>query len=191
VRRARRRGFTLIELLAYIALVTAAMIVIAGIEVTASHAAFLERALIDLALDGDALEVHLRDDLRQATRVEPAFEALSTPKLHGTLLVVGTPSGGEIRYEIESAKALEAEPSGAGVRAESPRLVRRTLPRPGAPPVRTEVFARIEKLHVGRELHGGRALYRFEMTLAYAKGDETTARRTYSFAASPLAQEAP
>jgi len=126
--RHESRGFTLIELLVYLALLVAGTIVIAGLEFTASRAAFLERALVDLGLQSDDLGTRFKDDVSQAVRVADAATAtdMKLDGNKGTLLVLTTAPGGEIRWELESAAKVEKTgPLGPrGGRAPRPSSVR-------------------------------------------------------------------
>jgi len=177
----RARGFTLIELLIYLALLVAGTLTIAGLELTASRAAFLERSLVDLGMDGDQLGARFKDDVRQAIRV--AFGPIESNK--GALLVLSMPSGGEVRWELDGAHKVESV--GPVTRVEKPKLVRRAFGAPGGVPSRVEGFPRVEKLALTRS---GRSV-RLDFTVAVARGDEITARRSYQLAASPIAEEAP
>jgi hypothetical protein len=180
-RIARQRGFTLAELMIYLALLVAGTVMIAGLELTASRAAFLERALVDLGLEAEELGGRFREDVFGAVRVDQGKIANGK----GTLLVLGTPGGGEVRWEVEGA--ARAETVGPVTRIENARLVRRAFAQAGAAPTRVQTFAFIERLALTRS---GRSL-RLDLTLAASRGDEITARRSYQLAASPVAEAAP
>lgn len=179
--RSSRAGFTLIELVVYLALLVAGTIVIAGLEFTASRAAFLERALVDLGIQGDEMGLRFKEDIAQAVRVEEG----KLDNKAGALLILATASGGEVRWELESAKKVER--TGPALRAEGVRLVRRVFVKPGTTPSRVEVFGLVDKLLLTRS---GTSV-RLDATLAVSRGDEVTARRSFQFAASPVAEEAP
>jgi hypothetical protein len=190
-RRARRAGFTLVELIVYLALVSAGLVALLGLELAASNASFLESTLVDLEQHGDDLGTRFRDDLRQAKHV--ALEPAPTgPRPHGTILVVELATGEEVRYELEdSATATAVSDSGReGLHATAARLAREVHPKPGAPAQDRTVYRGLERFSLERDPRGGHALYVLEVGFA-VQARQSTIRRAFRFAASPLAEEAP
>jgi hypothetical protein len=174
--RKRTGAYTLVELIVYMALVTGALAVMVGLEMAASRASFLERALVDLALRGDDLGARFRDDIRQAVRiVTPAARP-------GTILIVGLPSGAEVRYELEL-------PDKGKLKTE--RLVRTLHARPGAEPLERTAYEGLERFAFGHDARGARTEYVLEATFVYARGGEVSARRSFRYAASPIAEGSP
>jgi hypothetical protein len=176
----RRRGFTLVELLCYLALVTAAMMIIAGLEYTAGRAATLERSLIDIGREADWLGTRFRDDVRQAATVE-TIEA--QPEKGGAFLVTTMSNGRVIRYETEVNPARE----GPGL-----RLFRRVFAKAGdAQPLASDVIRNVETVVVVRDKSGRRSTWRLEATFVAHRGPEIVAKRKHVYEAAPVAEEAP
>jgi len=184
-----RSGFTLIELVTYIALITAASVVIGGLEMAASKAAYLERALVEIAFRSDLLGTRFRSDIREASKIN--FVPLS-PMARGAFLIVLKANGTENRYAIEEADKLGTTTEGdrTTLRAERARLVRELRIAPGRDATLREVTSDVEKLELVRELRGGKAHYVLSITLVSGKGDAAT-RRSFVFSATPLVEEAP
>jgi hypothetical protein len=177
----KSRGFTMAELLVYMALLLAGTLTIAGLELSASRAAFLERALVDLGMEADELGARFRDDVRQAIRVEDG--KIEGGK--GALLVLAMPGGGEVRWDLDGSSRVER--TGPAVKAEGIKLVRRVYLKPNTVPSRVETFAHAEKLLLTRSGHS----VRLDFSVAVARADEVTARRSYKLAACPIAEEVP
>jgi hypothetical protein len=119
----------------------------------------------------------------QATHVEDL--TLKTGQIAGPLMVLHMPGGGEVHWILEHASKIDR--AGPSVKAEGTKLVRRQFAKPHTPPDRVEVFGHVAKVGL---THAGRSL-RLDVTLEAARGDEVTARRSYQFAASPIAENAP
>jgi type II secretory pathway pseudopilin PulG len=179
----RARGFTLIELLCYLALVTAGLMVIAGLELAASRALFLERALVDMTLEADSLASNFRDDLMEASRVEGPEIAGGK----GCLLGITLTGGSAIQWYVEHAKSVRQD--AAAIHLESPRLTRRTLAKQSPQPLGVAVFSHIERLDLVR-LPSGR-MWRLDVTFARSRADEVGARRSYTVTASTLCEGSP
>jgi hypothetical protein len=176
----RTRGFTLVELMVYLALLVAGTIVIASLEFTAARAAFLERSLVDLGMEGDEISTRFRDDVRQSVRAEDALD----PKKGGAFLVLTEPAR-VIRWEVESPTHIEK--AGPMTRLDKGRLVRKVFEKGATTPSRTQAFVHFDRLVLTRS----GAELRLELTLAVSRGGEVTARRTYAVSAAPVAEEAP
>lgn len=176
----RSAGFTLVELMVYLALLVAGTIVIAGLELTAARAAFLERSLVDLGMEGDEISTRFRDDVRQSLHSEDALDS----KKGGAFLILTEPRG-VVRWEVESP--AQVEKAGPMTRLDKGRLVRKVFEKGATTASRTQVFVHFDRLVLTRS----GAELRLELTLAASRGGEVTARRTYAVSAVPVAEEAP
>jgi hypothetical protein len=169
----RARGFTLIELVTYLGLLTAGLTTIAGIQLAASRAAFLEWALIDLHAEQDLALARFAEDVTLATKADLEDEP-ERPLEPGrrSALVVRRADGKTVRW---------------GTAADAKGAQRFTRALQGTP---DESYPHIEGWRFTIDRAEGRAPFvKVELSLAYRKGNEQVVKRRFERVVQPRAWE--
>lgn len=96
--RHSRRGFTLIELLVYLSLVSSALVVFGGIELSAQRTVAIQQALVDIHQQSATYLGRFRKDVEDARSLELQRDRLEVVRLDGTRV---TYTGGE-RLEADA-----------------------------------------------------------------------------------------
>jgi hypothetical protein len=170
-RRARARGFTLVELVTYLALVTAALTTMGGIELAASRAAFLERALLAINQEQDAALSAFAEDVARASSVAVEDK--------GAVLVVRSIEG-TVRWA-----------AGKDERGH-PALVRSVARTDGKnPPDRAFTHAESWRASATVPAGGGAPLVKLELSIAIPQDQLHVVRKSFERTARSLGWEAP
>jgi hypothetical protein len=83
----RRRGFTLIELCVYLSLVSSALLVFGGIELSARRSLSVQSALIDMENQASSYLGALRRDVEASTAVDVKADTVLVHKFDGSGVV--------------------------------------------------------------------------------------------------------